>query len=152
MPKLENDLERLQATIDAFCAYAAAMPDRAASGQTWGVREVLAHLVYHHEAYVAQARALAAGRDFTLPVGRFKDMNAEAVIAQRDVPMGELVRRLRTADRQLREIVLQPGGAELTLQIKQGSKRWPLPDLICAVEAHVRRHHQNLIRAAKIAS
>jgi len=152
MSKLETDLDRLQRTIDAFCTYAHAMPDRTASGQTWGVREVLAHLVYHHEAYVAQARALVAGQEFTLPVGRFKDMNAQAVIIHRDVPMGELVRRLRNADHQLREIAVEPGAAHLSIQIKEGSKRWPLRDLICAVEAHVRRHHQHLIKAPQIAS
>lgn len=152
MSQLETDLDRLHLTIDAFCDLADAPPagaPKTTPEQDWGYREVLAHLVYHHEAYVAQAQARLSGRDFTLPCGRFKDMNAEAVAAFRAVPLSRLVRRLRAADRHLRQIALQPGGAQITIQIKEGSKCWRLADLVRAVEAHVRRHHQQLVKSSK---
>jgi hypothetical protein len=152
MSQLETDLDRLHLTIEAFCDLPDAPPaiaPKTTPEQDWAYREVLAHLVYHHEAYVAQAQARLKGRVFKLPCGRFKDMNAEAVAAFRDVPLGRPVRRLRAADRHLRQIALQPGGAQITIQIKEGSKCWPLADLVRAVEAHVRRHHQQLVRSSK---
>jgi len=141
-----NDPARLGTTVEEFCHFIEGLSQATVLEQDWGPKEVLAHLVFWHESYVAQIEALRAGHPFELPQGRFGDLNAQAVAANRDVPIAKLVRRFRAADKRLRALYAAHDPTAIVLEIKQGSKRWRLVDLVPAVEAHVRNHHRQLER------
>jgi hypothetical protein len=76
-------VETLQAAVDAFCCFVEGLPKTAWVEQDWGPKEVLAHLVFWHESYLAQIEALLTGAPFDLPQGRFSDLNAQTIAANR---------------------------------------------------------------------
>lgn len=141
-----SELDKLRATVGAFCHFIEGLPEAALAEQAWGPKEVLAHLVFYHESYVAQVTALVAGEPCPLPEGRFRDLNAQAVAANRGVPAVELTRRFRAADARLRELYEAHDPTRLVLRVKRGAKPWTLAALIPRVEAHVRNHQHQLER------
>lgn len=138
--------DRLTRTVEDFCVLVEARPARESRSQEWGAREVLAHLVYHHEQYVAQVEAVLAGRKFTPPAGRFADINVRAVEQFGALPVPALTRRLRAANRRLCKLAATHDPRRIVFRIKQDSQPWRLSDLIPAVEAHIRNHGKKLAK------
>jgi len=136
--------DKLQQTVEAFCQFIEALPVSALVEQDWGPKEVLAHIVYYHENHVAEIEAQLAGRPYNLPKGRFSDLNAQAAASSRDIPVEELLHRLRAADEKLRNFYRLHDPDTLLINIKQGGKIWTLAELVPAEESHVRNHHQRL--------
>jgi hypothetical protein len=66
-----DDQERLRETVEAFCRFIEQLPEAALAEQEWRPKEVLAHLLFYHESYVAQVEAPVAGEPFEPPKGRF---------------------------------------------------------------------------------
>jgi hypothetical protein len=89
-----NNKARLVETVDRFCQFITALPVSALVEQDWGPKEVLAHLVYHHELYVKMVEAFLAGTPVAPPKGRIRDLNAQAVAASRGLTAAVLVDRL----------------------------------------------------------
>jgi hypothetical protein len=141
-----TDRERLQTTVEAFCRFIEGLPQDALAEREWGPKEVLAHLVYYHELYVAQMDALLAGAPFEPPQGRYSDLNAQAVARSRGVPPAELVARFRAANRRFCELAASPQAQALVLEIKRGVKPRRLDSLIPEIEAHVRNHLRQLAK------
>ena len=149
MPPAKNtSLDSLFAPLDQavedFCWFMQNLPQEAATQRAWGPKEVLAHLVYYHELYVAQAQAFLAGTRVELPKGRYSDLNAEAAERCRDVPIDELVRRLRIANRRLGESYAEGNPDEIVVPIKTGVRPYRLAKLIPEVAAHIRNHQRQL--------
>jgi hypothetical protein len=136
----------LRATVESFCRFIETLPENVLAGGEWGPKEVLAHVLFWHEGYVVQAEALLAGEPFTPPRGRFSDLNTQAVAVSRGVSVAELVRRLRGANERLCRICEEHDAGTIVLETKQGSKLWPLAELILRVESHVRNHQRQLER------
>ena len=61
-----NVLDKLRATVEGFCRFIVGLPKTTLVEQEWGPKEVLAHLVFWHESYVAQIEALMGGAPFEL--------------------------------------------------------------------------------------
>jgi hypothetical protein len=146
---IDRDLERLDATVEDFCVWIAQLPEREMRAQGWGPREVLAHLVYWHEWYLAQSEAVLAGRTLRLPSGRFADMNSEAARKFHNMRPAALTRRFRAVNRRLSRLAEAHDPMKIAFRIKEGSKRWRLSDLIPAAEAHIRNHLRALKKASK---
>lgn len=96
-----SDIARLRATVETFCQFIEALPSATVVEQAWGPKEVLAHLVFHHESYVDQVEAYCEGEPFAPPRGRFSDINAQAVAGSRGVPGLELIQRFLEANETL---------------------------------------------------
>jgi hypothetical protein len=141
------DLERLTTTVESFCRFMEQLPGAARQEQPWGPREVLAHLVYWHELYVEQVEALRGGPPAELPEGRFSDLNALAVAQSRGAPLDEMLRRFREANERL--VIAITASPDLAIQLKRGSKVWPLEALIPNVGSHIRNHLKLLKKAQK---
>jgi len=141
-----NDIERLTNTVEDFCGWIELLPSESTAAQEWGPREVLAHLVFWHEHYLSQSKAILSGRMPDPPAGRFADMNAKAVEKFQNLSIPLLTIRFRTANRRLSLLASGHNAGEIAFSIKQGSKRWRLSDLIPAVEAHIRNHKMKLIK------
>lgn len=141
-------LGALNAAVDAFCGYIEGLPEAALADKAWGPKEVLAHLVYWQEIWVAQAEAILAQRPYTLLRGRYEDVNAEVVRASRGVPVGELLRRFRDVRARLLHLARAPGAERLQLRLKVGATLQPLVWLISAEAEHVDDHRRTLERQA----
>lgn len=144
-----NDSVRLEETVERFCRFITTLPTTALVEQDWGPKEVLAHLVYHHELYINLVEAFLAGRPVEPPKGRFRDLNAGAVAASRGITADDLVGRLREANRRLVELYRQYEPSEITVEIKAGAKLRTLAELVPEVEAHIRNHLEKLRKDLK---
>lgn len=112
--------------------------------QDWGPKEVLAHLVYHHELYVNLVEAFLAGTLMEPPKGTFRELNAQAVAASRGIPPSELVDRFQKANQRLVEMYKHHNPSEITVEIKAGARLRTLAELVPEVEAHIRNHLKKL--------
>jgi hypothetical protein len=146
-----SDVTRLRDTVDRFSAFILALPvDTLASQSTdgasgeWGPREVLAHLVYHHELYIALVEASVAGTIVHPPAGTFRELNAQAVAANAGIPTAALVARLQEANRRLERLYLAHDPHTIVVEIKAGAKPRTLAALVPEVEAHIRNHLRKL--------
>ena len=147
-PAKKTSLDSLSAPLDQavedFCQFIQNLPQEDATQRAWGPKEVLAHLVFYHELYVAQAQAFLAGSRVKLPKGRYSDLNAEAAERCRDVPMDELVGRLRIANRRLGELCAAGDPDQIVVPIKSGIRPYRLAKLIPEVASHIRNHQRQL--------
>jgi hypothetical protein len=145
----KDNIQRLTNTVEKFCGWVESLPAEETRPQSWGPREILAHLVYWHEQYIAQGKAILSGRKYPAPRGRFADMNSIAAAKFQKTPIVKLTARFRNANRRLCRLARGSSARKIAFSIKQGSKRWRLPDLIPAVEAHVRNHLRALKKVSK---
>ena len=139
-----EDLARLTATVEGFCQVIDRLPARALLEKPWGPRQVLSHLVFWHETYVRQIEARLAGKGWLLPEGTFNQLNADAVASLATVGVPTLIARFRAANTRLCRIAMQPKAASVPIQLKADSKAWPLDEFLVMVEAHIRRHGEEL--------
>jgi hypothetical protein len=139
-------LRRLSETVDGFCQMIEHLPARALLEKPWGPRQVLCHLVYWHEIYVRQIEARQAHKGWLLPEGGFKELNAEAVASLASVGVPTLLARFRTANSRLCRLAMEPKSAGAHIQLKVDSKNWPLDEFLDQVEAHIRRHGEDIRR------
>ncbi|HEY8415845.1 MAG TPA: DinB family protein [Thermaerobacter sp.] len=118
-------LEKLDRTVDSFIAYIEGLPPEELAARAWGPREVLVHLVFWHETFVAALEALLDQREPRLPRGTFAELNAAAVKANAGVAVPELIRRFREAQGRLTELVgraARAGDRTLAIPVKAGSR------------------------------
>jgi hypothetical protein len=139
-----DDLVRLTETVEDFCAWIESLPARDLRAQSWGAREVLAHLVFWHEYYCVQSRAAPAGKSSSLPAGRFTDINARAVEKYRALAPRALAARFRSVNRRLCRLAAASDPRKIAFRLKEDSQMWKLSELIPAVEAHIRNHRIKL--------
>lgn len=139
-----QDVARLTATVEGFCQLISRLPARALLEKPWGPRQVLAHLVFWHEAYARQLEAHLTGKGWLLPEGTFDQLNAHAVASLEHVGVPTLLARFRAANTRLGRLALDPKAAGVRIQLKQGSKSWLPGEFLVMVEAHIRRHGEKL--------
>lgn len=138
--------QRLTASVEAFCGTIGKLPARAFLEKPWGPRQVLAHLVFWHETYVRQVEAGLAGIGWLFPEGTLKELNARAVASLSGVGVPTMLARFRTANSRLCRLAADPRSAGARVQLKRDTKSWPLSEFILEVEAHVRRHGEEIRR------
>lgn len=144
-----DEVEKLRETVEAFCCFIENLPEEVLVEQDWGPKEVLAHLIFHHESYAEQVKALLSGHAFEPPRGRFRGLNEQAVQSSRGVPVAELVARFRKTDELLRSLYTECNPEVVVLEIKKGAKLRTLAELVPEVEAHIRNHQKKLEKKMK---
>jgi hypothetical protein len=122
-----NRLARLTATVDRFCQFIATLPVSALADEAWGPKEVLAHLVYHHELYISLVDAVVAGTPVAPLTGRFRDLNARAVAASGGLGTAELASRFLAANRRLVALYEQSDPHTIRVEIKTGASKGAHP-------------------------
>lgn len=145
---MEAALGVLSTAVDAFCGYIEGLPAEALVDKAWGPKEVLAHILYWQEVWVAEAEAVLAGRPYSLPEGRFEDVNSEVARASHGVPVDDLLSCLRAVQERLRRVASEPGAGDILLQLKMGAAQQPLEWLILGEAEHIRDHQRTLERQA----
>lgn len=141
-----KDYSLLEQVVDAFCSFIETLPEEALVEQTWGPKEVLAHLVYWHEVYVSQAQSYIRGEPVDLPKGRYSDLNALAVEDSRGVPVAALTARFRAANQVLGQILMDCDPDQVVIPIKTGVRAYTLAELVAEVLPHIGNHHRKLVR------
>jgi hypothetical protein len=136
------EIEKLRKTVEEFCQFIRKLPEADLVEQAWGPREVLAHLVFWHERYVAQIEASLAKEPFEGSEGRLKDLNALAIEASRGAPIDELLHSFQRTDERLRDFGQSLDPQNIILEVQ--SHRYTLDGAISRVEAHIRNHHRKL--------
>ena len=117
-----NDIDRLSNTVNQFCQFIEGLPAQALIEQDWGPKEVLTHLVYYHELYVSLVEACEAGAQIAPPEGRFSDLNAAAVAANRGVSPAALVSLFLDEHQKLVELYQLHDPSCIVIEIKAGAK------------------------------
>jgi hypothetical protein len=142
-----SNITKLRETVEGFCRFIESLPPQATSEQTWGPKEVLAHLVFHHQSYVSQLEAIKDRKEPIPPEGLYRELNARAVAESRGVPIGVLLERFRDANGTLCDLYDSIGDQDISLEIKRGAKPRALTHLLPEVEAHIRNHLHKLEKA-----
>lgn len=140
---MEN-IERLRATVQAFCQFIEALPEEALQEQIWGPNEILAHLLFHHKGYLSQFKAVHSQRPFTIPKGRFSDLNTQAVAASRGNSITDMFGKFQEANEELCALYHEIDPCSTVLVIRQGTQPRPLAGLIVEIEAHIYNHKGKL--------
>lgn len=143
---MQAALAKLRRTVESLISYIHGLPPEHPAPAAWGPREVLVHLVFWHETFVATIQALLDGREPSLPAGTFAELNAAAVRANAAVPVDNLVQRFRAAQAQMEHLAVRAAGRGLAIPVKAGSRTRTLEQLIAEVEAHIRNHERKLRR------
>lgn len=139
-------LGKLDQTVESFVAYIESLPPGALAPRAWGPREVLVHLVFWHETFVATIEALLDQREARLPQGTFAELNAAAVKTNAGATISELIERFRRAQAQLAVLAARAGDRRLAIPVKAGSRPRTLEQLLAEIEAHIRNHERKLRR------
>jgi len=142
-------IEGLREAVARFWRFVSELPDGALVEKAWGPKEVLAHLVFWHESYVAQAEAWPSTGAVGLPRGRFEEINARAVAASRGLPAADLLRRYRDANKRLCRLAQADEADSITLRLKRGSVPRPLAWFVTAEAGHIGHHLGILERQAR---
>lgn len=141
-----HGVERLHSTVLSFCQWLRRLPRKrwtVAEGE-WGPQEVLAHLVFWHEYYVAAIRSFLAGQHAAPPEGSYNEVNARAVAILRQTPPAELLQRFREASERLIHIYRTHDPSAILIATREGAAPRSLIELVPEIEAHVHHHHQEL--------
>lgn len=122
---MQDTMAQLSNTIDAFIGYIQQLPAAALSPSPttqWGPKEVLIHIVFWHEKYCAILRALLDDEPPELVHGTLKRQNALAVAQYSGEAIDHLLRRLRTANRQLEGLCGDPRAKSVRMTVKVDGK------------------------------
>lgn len=136
--------EKLCEAVDDFSRFIKELPEAALAEKAWGPREVLIHLVFWLESFVTQTEAILAKEPFEPLWGRFDKLNAQAIEANRDVSVNELLRRYQVACERLGDLAQTHDPDSITLQIKKGSVLRTLTRLMTEETSHIRSHQRRL--------
>jgi len=139
--------ERLCKAAEEFSHFIKELPEAALAEKAWGPREVLIHLVFWLESFVTQTEAILAKEPFELLQGRFDDLNAQAIEANRDVSVDELLRRYQVACERLCDLAQTHDSESIALQIKKGSVLRTLTRIMTEEAGHIHNHHRGLRKA-----
>jgi hypothetical protein len=108
---------------------------------------VLAHLVFYPEAYMCPVRSRLHRIPWEPLEGRFREVNARAVLENHKTSARRLVHRFRSANEELRDLCQDCNPDPILIEIQRGSKPRTLSTLVLRVEAHLRNHRKELARS-----
>ena len=133
-------VDKLRDAVNEFHRLIRELPEEALTDSVWGPRGVLAHEVFWIESYVAQLEAILAGDTPEPPRGGYNELNAQAIEANRSVPVDDLLRRLQVATDRLCGFAQTSEPESIRLAYVKGTPQHTLTWLISAEADHVRHH------------
>ncbi len=141
------DTAKLDEAILSFITFTRSLPPRMmepSKTEKWGPREVLIHLVFWHEQYSKIAAAVAANKQPELLQDTFKDINRFAVAQNLSDSIEELVARWTRAHQALARTARTRRAGGLKFSLREGSREWPLSDLVRLAARHIQNHQTKL--------
>lgn len=142
-------IEELNAAVREIANYILQLPAAEKRNQAWGQetfgpKEVLAHLVFYHELYVEQMQALEKGAAFEPPQGTYDELNRKAVEASLVTETDALAQRLLASQARMNVLYQALDPDEDQVQAKREAKKRTLRKMVEQEARHIRRHLREL--------
>lgn len=113
----------------------------------WSVKDVLCHLVFWHESYAANYRALADNKEPPLLEGPGYMLNPQGVRSLRKYSRNALIERLRDAQESLYESIMEKQVPQMTY--KKDGRVYRTDEFLSVIARHVVTHTKQVRRARK---
>ena len=110
----------------------------------WTVKDVLCHIVFWHEAYAANYKALAEHYDPPLPEG-MSTINVRGVASLRKYSQKELLLRLQKAHQSLRHSIIDKKVPQMTYS--KGGRTYETDHFLDMIARHFVTHNKQVKRA-----
>ncbi len=140
-----NKFTELSNSLDVFIGEVKKKKMSLMATDEWTVKDVLCHIVFWHESYAANYKALAANLDPPLLEGPGYALNIEGVSMLRNISAAKLIERLRKAQNTLYESIVKKGVPKMTY--KQGGRVYSTPEFLHLIAGHLLTHATQVRRA-----
>lgn len=110
----------------------------------WSVKENFCHIVFWHETYAANYKALAQHKKPPLPEG-LSTINKRGVAPLKKYSTEELIKRLRKAHNSLYSSIVEKGVSQMTYS--KGGRTYKTDEFLKMVTGHIRTHTRYARRA-----
>ncbi len=110
----------------------------------WTVKDELCHIVFWHENYAINYKALAEHKDPLLPEG-MSTINMAGVLSLRKYPIKELITRLREANDSLYNSIIVKKVPQMTYS--KGGRTYGTADFLEMITRHINTHTKQIKKA-----
>lgn len=110
----------------------------------WTVKDVLCHIVFWHENYAANYKALAEHKDPPIPEG-LSTINIAGVLSLQKYSEKELIKKLQKAHKSLRKSIIVKKVPQMTYS--RGGKTYKTEDFLEMIARHINTHTKQIKRA-----
>lgn len=114
------------------------------TGDEWTVKDQLCHIVFWHENYAANYKALAAHNDPPVPEG-MSTINMAGVLSLRKTPIRTLIMRLRKANKSLYVSIVVDNVPRMTYS--KGGRVYETADFLAMITRHIANHTKQVKKA-----
>jgi len=110
----------------------------------WTVKDELCHIVFWHENYAANYKALAEHKDPPLPEG-MSTINMAGVLSLRKYSIEELIKKLRKANKSLYNCIVVKQVPRMTYS--KAGRAYETADFLEMISGHINTHTKQVKRA-----
>lgn len=115
--------------------------------EAWTAKDILGHIVFWHESFARNVRDIVTDIKPTPLKGKYSDLNQRCYDEMRQKTVGEIIQRLETAHRIIRENILNPGLG--LIPYKKGSRDYTPDEHLEIVNEHIQEHLSDIRKASK---
>lgn len=134
----------LSINIDAFIEEVKGKKLGMMATNEWTVKDELCHIVFWHENYATNFKALARHEDPPLPEG-MSTINQRGVVSLRKFSQKELISKLHKANKSLKESIVDKQVPEMTYS--KGGRTYKTDDFLEMIAGHIKTHTKQVKRA-----
>ena len=109
----------------------------------WTVKDVLCHIVFWHENYAVNYKALANHGEPPLPEG-MSTINTAGVLSLRQYSIKDLIKRLQRANDSLYESIVEKKIPRMTYS--RGGRIYKTEDFLIMISKHIKTHAKQIRR------
>jgi len=132
-------LEPLQTAVNDFIAfYQEELNYHTMVYTLWDAKDILGHIVFWHESFAANIADLGHGCKPNPLKGKLSEVNARSVETTKEVPIPELIERLRQAQHTIEQHIYNES-IDL-IPYKKGSRDYSRSEHVDIVTHHIGRH------------
>lgn len=147
--RMKNNYHKLFATftdsVENFISEVKHKKSTLMATSEWTVKDELAHIVFWHENYAVNYKALAEHRDPPLPEG-MSTINLAGVLSLKKCSLKELISRLRKANKSLYNSIVVKKVPQMTYS--KGGRTYTTSDFLMMISRHINTHAKQ-VRGAK---
>lgn len=137
----------LSDSIEAFIYEVKSKKSNLMATDEWSVKEELCHIVFWHENYAANYKALAESKVPPLPEG-MSTINMAGVLSLRKHSIAELISRLQKANKSLYESIVIKKVPRMTYS--KGGRTYETADFLEMITRHIKTHTKQVSGAKKL--
>lgn len=134
----------LSSNVEAFIKEVKSKKSSLMATDEWTVKDELCHIVFWHENYAANYKALAEHRDPPLPEG-LSTINMAGVMSLRKYPLKKLIARLYRANKSLYKSIVEKKVPRMTYS--KGGRTYETAYFLEMIARHINTHTKQVKRA-----